>query len=171
MQKAYQQIFSEDIPRSDSLEFEPLLPKYKKLKFLEWAIFFVFFIGAGIAAYMFKPEAQSWMLYAFLSFCSLWILWVFLNIHFGFPHKGFAIREQDVHYKTGWLHHSIVSVPICRIQHMQVQQSALGKILRLAKLNIYTAGESSNNLTIRGVSFEKAQDIKTLISNKINKND
>lgn len=170
MQETYNQIFSEDIPRSDALTFEPLLPRYKKLKFVEWVIFFVILIGSGVTAYILLPETQSWMLYAFLSFCTLWMLWAFLSVYFGFPHKGFAIREQDLHYRTGWLHRSITSVPICRIQHMQVQQSMLGKIWKLAKLNIYTAGDSSHDMTIRGISFEKAQSIKTLISETINEN-
>lgn len=170
MQNNYEQIFSKDIPHSESLKFEPLLPRYKKLKFLEWGVFFFIFIGIGFTAYIFMPEMQTWMLYTFFGFCSLWIIWAFLSVHFGFPHKGFAIREQDVHYQTGWLKHSIISVPICRIQHMQVHQSLLSKAFKLAKLNIYTAGDSANDMTIKGISLEKAQTIKDLISDKINEN-
>lgn len=168
---SYKQLFSEEIPSTEVLVFEPLLGKYKNLRFVTLGIFFIVLLGAAIVSYLLIDEILPWMFYIFLCFWLLWVVFVFVSVHYGFPYKGFAIREQDVHYKTGWLYRNITSVPICRIQHIKVQQSVLAKFWGLAKLNIYTAGDSSNDLTIPGISFEKALQIKALLSEKIHANE
>ncbi|PVX52208.1 hypothetical protein C7377_0515 [Balneicella halophila] len=167
----YEQIFSESIPKSETIIFESLLPKYRKLKAIEWGIFFGILLIGAIAAYIFIDEIPSWIFILFISLYVLTLNFVYLSIYRGFRHKGFAIREKDVHYKTGWITRSITTVPMSRIQHMKVQQSAIEKLMNLAKLNIYTAGDSSNDMTIRGISFEKAQQLKALLSGKIEEND
>lgn len=75
-----------------------------------------------------------------------------------------------MHYRTGWLTSKIITVPFCRIQHMQISQGMLAKALGLAKLKIYTAGDSSNDMVIKGISFSKAQEIKAFLSEEIKKN-
>ncbi len=165
----YQQIFTEDIPQSDTIEFEALLPKFKRLQMTEWIIFFVILFIGGILTHNLIEEIPNWIFYVFYVLWGVAVCYVTALTHYGFPNKGFAICEKDVHYRTGWLSRKITSVPICRIQHLEVSQSSLGKIWNIAKINIYTAGD--NDLTIKGISFEKAEQIKNFISDKIKQNE
>lgn len=168
MSATYEQIFSEDIPKSETIVFEPLLPRYRKLKAIEWGIFFCILLAGAIVAYIFIAEIPTWAFGLFVMLYLLFLSFVYFSIYKGFRYKGFAIREKDVHYRTGWITRSITSVPICRIQHVKVEQGIFGKLLNIAKLEIYTAGDSSNDMTIQGISFEKAEAIKELLSERIN---
>ncbi len=169
MRTTYQQIFSAEIPSSENIEFEPLFPKFKRLKMTEWVIFFLILFVAGILAHHFIKEIPSWVFAVFYVFWCLMVFYVSALVNLGFKNKGFAICSADVHYKTGWLSRKVISVPICRIQHMEVSQSALGKMWDIAKLDIYTAGDE--DLSIRGISFQRASEIKAYLSEKIKEND
>ncbi len=167
IENLYKQIFTEGLPTSEDIVFEPILPKYRHVKMCEWTIFFVVLIVGATLAYVFIASISLWMYLAAWGVLVLWIGYVIASIYLGFPRRGFAVREKDVHYRKGWLTRSIISVPICRIQHLEVSQGMLGKLWDIAKIKIYTAGDSSSDLEISGISFEKAEQIKTLLSQKL----
>lgn len=171
MENEYPQIFSEAIPKSETLVFEPLLVAYKKLLYLENTVFFGVLMLLGILGYMLTNKIEAWIFYLFVGVWAFIFLFILLLIVLGFGYKGYAIGEKDIHYKTGYLVRRITTVPINRIQHIKIQQGVLAKIWNLAKLEIYTAGDSSGDLTIQGISFQKAQDIKALVTDKIKENE
>lgn len=161
------QIFSTEIPKSEAIVFEPLLPKHKIIQRITTIISLTICGILGSIAYVFVSDIAFWMYILFVVVLFILLGFFMLRIQFGFPHKGYAIRKHDVHYKTGWLTRKTTSIPICRIQHIIVNQGILSKKWGLAKLEIYTAGDSSDDIKIPGITFEKAQDIKAMLSNRI----
>ena len=161
------QVWLSDIPKSESIEFTSLLPRYKRLLNIQAAVFFTLIISALVVAYFKFDELK------FIWFGLALIIWLvilltkFSFIQLGFPNKGYAIRQKDLHYKTGYLTHKTISIPFNRIQHVEIRQGFISKILDLAILKIYTAGNSAHDLSLKGISLEKAEEIKQIVTSKV----
>ncbi len=92
--------------------------------------------------------------------------------YLGFFKRKYALRERDISFSHGLINHSTTTVPFDRIQHVEIEERFLPRILGLASIHIYTAGNSGSDLSIKGVSIDKANSIKEYISNYIQaKND
>ena len=59
------------------------------------------------------------------------------------------------------------TVPFNRIQHIEINQGPFSRFFDLATLSIFTAGNSSHDLKIRGIKISEAEKIKEFISSKI----
>lgn len=162
------QILLTDIPQSEEIEFESLLPNYKKLITIQWTIFYFVLLIADAVAYYFLQSKNNAMCFALL-FAALVIAVYVIQLFFiqkEFPLKGYAIREKDVHYRSGYLTRKITTVPIYRIQHLEIRQGLISKMLKIAKLKIYTAGDNGSDLSIKGIDIETAENIKQLLIKK-----
>ena len=84
-----------------------------------------------------------------------------------FTFKGYAFRQKDISYKTGWLWRSITTVPFNRVQHCEVSQGVMDRYFGLAKLKIFTAGGSSSDVVVPGLRLDQATDLKDFILEKI----
>ena len=162
------QVWISDIPKSESIEFTNLLPKYKRLLNIQWLIFFALIIIAIVVAYFKFDEIESIWFGGVLIIWLVFLLTKFSFIQLGFPNKGYAIRQKDLHYRTGYLTHRIISIPFNRIQHVEIRQGFISKMLDLAILKIYTAGNSAYDLSLKGISLETAEDIKQIVTSKVN---
>jgi len=76
---------------------------------------------------------------------------------------GYAVREKDITFKSGWLWRSVTTVPFNRVQHCDLKQGMLDRRFGLSKLTIYTAGGQSTDLMIPGLLPETAEKLKTYI--------
>ncbi len=85
-----------------------------------------------------------------------------------FSKKGYAVRERDVSYKRGLFIKTITTVPFSRIQHVEINESPMARLFKLASLVIFTAGDSSNDLVIKGLRKNEALKIKEFINQQIN---
>jgi len=161
------QVWLSDIPKSESIEFTSLLPKYKRLLNIQAAVFFAIIISALTVAYFKFDEVEFIWFGVALIVWLLFLLSKFSFIQLGFPNKGYAIRQKDLHYRTGYLTHKTISIPFNRIQHVEIRQGFISKMLDLAILKIYTAGNSAHDLSLKGISLETAEEIKQVITSKV----
>ncbi len=161
-------ILLNDIPKSEELQFTPLLPNYKKLLIIQWSIFYSFLLITGIVSFfIFHDIDYRWSLAITVLIVGIiaFVSQIFV-INKGFAYKGYAIRQKDIHYRTGYLARKITTIPIHRIQHLEIRQGIISKMLKLAKLKIYTAGDHGADLSIKGISVETAEDIKQFLISK-----
>lgn len=94
----------------------------------------------------------------------------FLNILFsvlGFKYKGYALRQYDVIYKSGFINKIQVVIPFNRVQHVEVYEGFLPRLLGLCELTFFTAGGALGNLTIPGLKIGEAEVIKEFVITKI----
>ena len=110
------------------------------------------------------PEYTS---YLYVGFFLLSILIIsFLIV--GFSRRKYAIREKDISYKRGVFIKRITTVPFSRIQHVEIDEGLISRVFKLASISVFTAGDSSDDLVIKGLKKEEAYKIKEFISEKIN---
>jgi len=82
----------------------------------------------------------------------------------GFKVKGYALRQNDVSFKSGLLFFSMTSVPFNRIQHTEVSQNPLARLFDLGEVKVFTAGGASSDITISGLKVEEAHRLKDHIT-------
>ncbi len=82
--------------------------------------------------------------------------------------KGVALREFDIAYRSGLFWRKIVIVAFNRVQHVEVSSGPLQRKFGMASVKIFTAGGSSVDLRVDGLTAERAEQIRTFIASKIN---
>lgn len=163
-----QQIHSNLLPSSEYVIFEKLDPAYKKVSIYITVIFFVIIMILYLIAGLFID-----VLYIFpwiLLFCLCWSfftgLFLILAIK-GYEYEGYAIREKDIIFKSGIFFRSTLIIPFNRIQHCEIGQGPVDRFFGLSELSLYTAGGSGSDLSIPGLSEERAASLKTFITNRV----
>ncbi|MCT4589560.1 MAG: PH domain-containing protein [Carboxylicivirga sp.] len=162
-----EQLFPIDIPKCEEIEYTPLLAQYKRLVNIHWIIFFAILLIGGITFYFLIENLGIVWAASVLIAWGIWFALKLVLIHVGLKRKGYAVREHDIHYRSGYFTLKETSVPVKRIQHLEIRQGMISKFLGLAKLKVYTAGEANMDLSIKGISLETAEDIKALLTQKI----
>lgn len=152
-------------------EYQALASPYLLVKRIRFAINFFFLTSAyGALWYWVLFPRLDWQFSAVIA-----LLWPLLGLLYWFDSEwsfrasGYALREQDLHYKTGWWKHTTKVVSFNRIQHLSLDSGLIERKYGLASLAIYTAGAGQADFKVRGLEQEIALQIKDLISQKINK--
>ncbi|MEL7535011.1 MAG: PH domain-containing protein, partial [Bacteroidota bacterium] len=96
---------------------------------------------------------------------------IFLAFAKGYHRKAYSLRAHDLSYRSGWLWHKITTVPFSRVQHVEVDQGPIERAVGLSTLKVFTAGGSSSDLSVPGLSPERAKEMKTFILQKITGHD
>jgi uncharacterized protein len=162
------QLLSQHLPSIDDIQFESLELNYQKVSIYFTAFFFlvamIVYLGIGIFVEELFASPLIWIVVAG------WILvagfFVFLSYKSYF-YEGFALRQKDVVYKSGMWFRSTIIVPFNRVQHCEINQGPIDRYFGLSELSLFTAGGSSSDLNIPGLSQETAAKLKQFITNKV----
>lgn len=150
----------EELPALEEVDFQALERDYLWLRLTAWSLFLLLaalicsilvFIGI-ISLWLWLP---AWLLILML---------VFVIEIKGFKIKGYALREKDISYKSGLIWFHMTSVPFNRIQHCEISQGLLDRLFRLSSVKVYTAGGSSSDLSINGLTQGDARKLRDFIT-------
>ncbi|MDG5491550.1 PH domain-containing protein [Psychroserpens sp. SPM9] len=165
------QIHHDTLPDIDDVVLKPISSQYIKViiinKLLLYTVCFGFLILGKFMITKAGFQNNFWLIIS--------IVFIFCVINFvlallAFRKRKYAIREHDVIYAHGLIVNTITTVPISRIQHIEESRSWLSRQFHLATLNIYTAGESGSDLSIKGLPQHEARQVNDFISAKVNEN-
>lgn len=167
------QIQTESLPKVLDLVLKPISKTYFKIIVLNKLAIYSGLIGLvlGFRYFIEREEEVQLNLWYILSIVIGFCIINFIISLLAFKKRKYAIRKYDVVYSKGLIIHSIVTVPMSRIQHVEESRSWLARHFGLATLKIFTAGESGSDLSIKGLPHLEAKQIKEIISNKVNGND
>jgi len=165
------QIHSDTLPQFEEVVLKPISKQYFKIIILNKILIYgvLFLVLFLVKWYVHKALIQDnfwYLLIILLVFCGFNFIIALLS----FKKRKYAIREKDVIYAKGLFVSSITTVPIYRIQHIEEYRGFLSRQLNLATLNIFTAGESGSDLSIKGLPYKKAKQINDFLSAKVNGN-
>lgn len=168
------QIDFSDIPAIQEIDYQTLQKSYLNVNLVTALIFwtviaFVFYLNVFLNWLFADKEMEAffdkYMILLLVGFVVVTIA-RFAIIYIGFYKKGYAVREKDISYKTGLFFKTKTMIPFNRIQHSEVKQGPIERLFGIASLNIFTAGGSSSDLTIPGLTMEKANHLKQFIINR-----
>lgn len=158
-----------DYPNISKINFIKINKKYLKVLLINFFLFFVPLLVTLILLdlFAFNESLLKYRIIIYSSFFTFFVF-IFLYINFSFPLRRYAVREKDITYKSGLFIRKMTTVPFSRIQHVEIDESVFSRLFKLASISVFTAGDSSDDLVIKGLSKEKALQIKEFISTKVN---
>lgn len=165
-------ITPENLPEIDRQTFNLLEKKYRTILFIRIFIFFIVAVG-GFLTFLFISDENipNLVLYIFSGLILLITSYSVLITIFGFPKKGYLVRENDISFQRGIITFKSISIPFNRIQHVEVNQGVIAKIFKLSSIKIFTAGGTASDLSIPGLPVETAHTLKAFLSEKISEHE
>ena len=157
------------LPKFNEVHLQPISKKYLVKLQVGTTISLLFLILGFTMAFYFLPPDLNPYLWAGIAFVVLIFGWTFFNNIMYVNRSGYALREQDIIFKRGFLFERITVVPFNRIQHVSVERSFLDKMLKIATVKVFTAGGSGSDINIPGVIPTTATSLKEEISSRIYK--
>lgn len=157
----------EDFPAFFEVNFKAINKNYFKVISLNTLLTLLIILSIVTIFLYFKNQDYSIYFIVHSGLIFLFSL-IQLYAYIGFSKRKYLIRQQDISYKKGVLISSTTTVPFNRIQHIEISEGYFSRQFKLASLNIYTAGANGKDLVIRGLSKEKALEIKEIITKSIN---
>lgn len=161
-----------DLPEIKPETFNTLDKNYLKILIVRVVIFALLLIG-GLVTFLLLSEENlpNYVLILIISAITFLILYSTVITVLGFPCKGYLVREKDVSFKKGLISYKQTSVPFNRIQHVEVNQGIIAKLLKLSSVKIYTAGGTASDLSIPGLPVGTAHNLKAFLSEKISEHE
>ena len=156
-----------DLPKIETLEYNKLNRKYLT-ESLIIRLISILPLAAGI--FIFYKKEPDFLFEAILIAIVIFVILMLFG-YLSYFKKAYALREKDVSYRSGIIFHSITTVPLSRIQHSELLRGPLDRFLGLSSVKIYTAGGSSSDITIPGLSVETAENVREFINNKVAEDD
>ncbi|UAM99317.1 PH domain-containing protein [Polaribacter litorisediminis] len=99
-------------------------------------------------------------------YLSLAVILIFLLIRAYLIYKNFQFKIANEHFilKQGIIKKTSTSIPFHRIQNINFKQNIIQQIIGVYEVNIETAGSSKAEISIKALSFLKAEALKEIIS-------
>ena len=160
-----QPVYPAELPTMREISFHPLEKENLLVERISFAITLIVVIAIALPFFYFidflrEPVIIIIALVLLLLFSLL--AWFTTNIDFSY--SGYALREKDLLYRSGWFIRKQKVVMLNRVQHVSVQSGPIERKFGLASISIYTAGASQADFTIKGIKEETAQNIKEWIN-------
>ena len=129
------QLNIQQLPEADRLEMILLEPGYKTVRYISSAI--VASVMILVSWFIILVEPRSWP-YGFYvaGFITLISIWIVSYNGIAYSYMGYALREKDISFKSGWLWRSMTTVPFNRVQHCDIKQGLIDRRFGLSKLTI-----------------------------------
>ncbi len=160
-----EQIYPEGLPAAHELDYESLDPKHLTQIRLGFMLFLVVIL-VGLLVFLAtsgKLFSIRYLAGGLASWLVIGILLLLVWARLVYKRRSFAVRRHDISFRSGVLITRLITIPFHRIQHCDISRSLTDQFFDLSKLNIYTAGGSSSDITIPGLSMESADKLKTYI--------
>lgn len=74
--------------------------------------------------------------------------------------RAYGLRERDLIYRRGLLVQRTQVLPLARLQHVETLSNPVERTFGLVRLACFTAGGRGADLTLEGLSAERAEAIK-----------
>ena len=158
------QINLSELPIADELVMEPMAESYVREVKTQLLIIFLPILIASVLPFLLT---QITLLLAVPVFVLMLATVISRLVIQKAQVKGVSLREFDVAYRSGLFWRKTVIVAFSRVQHVEVSSGPLQRKFGLATVKFFTAGGSSVDLKVDGLSTERAEQMRTFIADKI----
>lgn len=156
------------LPAAESVELQPVNRRYLGLLRIEWALTALVLAGIAAALIYFLPGLRASYGWIFVAAAAgLLAGFYLLMIEKAFPRMGYAVRQHDLLYQSGWIVRTLRVCPFNRVQNCSVRSGPLERKASLATLVLYTAGSEGADMRIPGLPQEEADRLRQFILSKI----
>lgn len=158
------EIREDTLPDVATLTYEPLAPSYPRTIIIEWIFYW---LVAGAITTIINIVANNNLMELLRNYVIGPYVVMTLSVLIWAPAiaraKGFAIRDRDLHFKSGIIWQKTVSLPYNRIQHIEIESGPLERFFKLTTLKFFTAGGGSADMKIPGLQFDRASKLRSYV--------
>lgn len=171
------QIDLASIPALEALSFTGVSAQYRTMRLMVWGLVqlvLLLLIFSPFVALALFPEREEWAELQYTQwwiplgiqalFCGFWLAEELL----GFPRKGYAVRDRDITYRSGWFSRTTLVIPFGQIQHIELAQGPIARMFGVKHLKLFTAG-GSGNLRIPGIEEQAAEVLRSVLDQRTGK--
>lgn len=160
-------VAADALPAIERLQWQGLSPKYHRLNQLMTVAETLIFVLADAALLLqplvpLSPFVHALALWALPGMVALGLAGLCYN-HLADPLKQYALRQRDLSYRQGLIFRRIITQPILRIQHTELQRGPVERWAGLATLQLFSAGGESETFAIPGLALERAEQLRQFI--------
>jgi uncharacterized protein len=162
------QVNTDSLPSFNQIEYEALEINYRNVSMYATAAFFIFVLATYLITGIFVEELYHTYILGIvvIGWALLLVLSLFISYK-AYQYEGYALRQNDITYKSGMFFRSVLVIPFNRIQHCEINQGPIDRWFGLAELSLFTAGGSSSDLNVPGLTMAKASSIKQFVTTQI----
>lgn len=146
------------------INFEHLDEKYKRVQVIGIALSYLFLMGLSL--FLLLTDNIWWC----ISFEIALAIALAINLSIisrAYQIKGYALREQDITYRSGLFFTKTITIPFSRIQQVTIKQNPISKICQLYAVEIVNGAQGFLSLNIPGLTESTAKQIKNLLTDKL----
>lgn len=163
----------EDLPNFENAGLKPISRKYGWIIIFNWFLFSTILLCGIIILKILEKQYITDTHFINIYFSYIFsgaVLFLIINYiisYFNFFTKKYAIRTHDIIYQHGLIKTTTTIIPFNRIQHVDLEEGWLSRILEIKSISIYTAGQNSGDIKINGLEKDLSKNINQFILNKI----
>jgi len=151
----------------EALTFEALSDRYARMMFLAFTGGWLLLAGLGaVVSIITGNHLLSLVGWWLLLLLVLPVIAAALLAPLIAASRGFALRERDIHYRSGIVWKKTVSLPFNRIQHIEVESGPIERFFNLSTLKFFTAGGSRTDMKIPGLSPDRSGRLRAHLIEK-----
>ncbi len=152
-----------ELPRASDLEFTPVDPEYLYVRLSNVLIMTI--IGGLLLTVFILFSAMSFIykMYILVGFVLLMLLWALL-VYLEFKIRGYAIRSQDIVYRSGLIFRQRQYLPFRRVQHCKITEGLIERLFNFSTVVVSAAGD---DIVIHGLRPDEAQNLQQFINEKV----
>lgn len=161
------QIDVSKLPAAEQVEWVSLQPAYLQVNLISLWLTRLAILAVFLVVTAFQEDFPFWLRWAIAGAWMFFLIISSLLTYYGFKIKGYAIREHDLMYRTGLIFRKVTVIPYNRIQHSEILQGVVERQFNLSRLAVFTAGGSQSDLIIPGLTRERAEQMRSWVSKKV----
>jgi len=144
----------------------PVVPAYLKHKVTTTVAFWSLPILAALLSPL-LPVVEIDRSHYVLAGASVIMLMSLLHARFDARHRGWALREHDLIYRSGVIFRKQVILPFARIQHVETLSGPIERYFDIMRVKCFTAGGQSADLVVEGLTTERAGQVRQYLLEQI----
>jgi membrane protein YdbS with pleckstrin-like domain len=152
------------LPSVADRDFEAVSPSYKTIGYLFSAVFTAVTSTVLTILIVFVEEGTIVPFFPYF-YGVIAVLAAIFVIHAqaDYRHKGYAIRDKDILFRSGIIWRTVIAVPFNRLQHAELHRGPVERYFKLSSLRLFTAGGMRADMTIPALPDDKAVEIREFI--------
>lgn len=150
----------------DSLDYQPVSPKYKLVQIANAAIAYT--LLAVLALWLLLTGPVWWCVAAEAVIVIFFIVNLVI-LSKAYLRKGYAIRQHDITYRSGVIFPKITTVPFAKIQQVSISQNPVTKFFGLSAVEVVNGAQGLSSIVIQGLPSKEAEQIKNLLTQRLNR--
>lgn len=163
---------NEGILNLENITFKKPCSKYIKMMMIQISVIYFFLMALAMLILLSDSKNATVILIAVE--CTLAVAYV-VNVALSrkiCDFRGYALRDNDVSYRSRIFFPTVTTVPFSKIQQVSVRMNPLSRIFKLYYVDIINGSQNTwKQISIPGLTQEEAEQIKSLLISKADCNE